>query len=69
MRENKREYCVGCYYCTEHNGKCFKKDGSNDILDKIIKSDILVFATPIYFYNINAQLKLFLVEQLQDIQK
>ena len=28
-----------------------------EILDKIIKADVIVFASPVYFYAINAQIK------------
>ncbi|MFR2534634.1 MAG: flavodoxin family protein [Clostridia bacterium] len=47
-------------YCAKHEGKCFQKDNLNEILEKVIQADVLVFATPIYFYSITAQLKAFL---------
>lgn len=59
LRENKINYCVGCYYC-QSNGKCFQNDGMNEILEKIIDADVLVFATPIYLYDISGQLKTFI---------
>ena len=59
LRENKINYCIGCYYC-QSNGKCFQNDGMNEILEKIVEADVLVFATPIYFYDVNGQLKTFI---------
>lgn len=59
LRENKINYCIGCYACKK-TGKCFQKDGMNEILEKMINADVLVFATPIYFYDISGQLKTFI---------
>ncbi len=49
--------CSGCYYCTKNNGKCIHKDDMAEILQKMIDADVLVLASPVYFYSINAQLK------------
>lgn len=49
--------CLGCYYCNEHNGECCQKDDMAEILQKMIDADVLVLASPVYFYSINAQLK------------
>lgn len=53
----KIAYCKACYYCQKSGGKCSINDDMTDILDKIIKADVLVFASPVYFYAINAQIK------------
>ena len=57
--ETKVNYCIGCNSCAS-TGKCFQNDGMNEILEKIIECDVLVFATPIYFYDIAGQLKTFI---------
>lgn len=49
--------CSGCYYCRENDGKCAHKDDMGEILQKIIDCDVLVLASPVYFYSIDAQLK------------
>ena len=49
--------CSGCYYCRDHGGECAHKDDMTDILQKMIDTDVLVLASPVYFYSINAQLK------------
>lgn len=49
--------CIGCYYCKDHDGVCVQNDDMADILQKIIDADVLVLASPVYFYSINAQLK------------
>ena len=49
--------CSACYYCRTHGGECVHKDDMADILQKMIDADVLVLASPVYFYSIDAQLK------------
>ena len=49
-------YCKGCDGCMKL-GKCVIKDDAHKILDSIKDCDGIVFATPIYFFNVTAQLK------------
>lgn len=49
--------CRGCYYCNEHNGLCVHKDDMAEILQKMIDADVLVLASPVYFYSVDAQIK------------
>lgn len=48
--------CKACYAC-KTNGICVIKDDMADVLQKIIDADVLVLASPVYFYSIDAQLK------------
>ena len=49
-------FCRGCGVCnTTH--KCVQKDDMEKILHKMVKADIIVMATPVYFYNMNGQMK------------
>ncbi len=57
VAEKKVGYCLGCYYCTKHNGECAIKDDMAEILQEMIDADVLVLASPVYFYSIDAQLK------------
>lgn len=59
LRQNRIAPCVGCNSCQIH-GECFMKDKLNDILDKIIEADVLVFASPTYYYSISGTLKNFI---------
>jgi multimeric flavodoxin WrbA len=56
IAKKKINYCKGCYAC-EGNGKCVQKDDMSQILDKMIAADVIVLATPVYFYTMCAQLK------------
>lgn len=49
--------CSACYYCRSHGGACVHRDDMAGILQKMIDADVLVLASPVYFYSIAAQLK------------
>lgn len=49
--------CKACYYCKRSGGQCIMKDDMGEILQKMIDADVLVLASPVYFYSIDAQLK------------
>ena len=57
VSEKKIGFCHGCYYCQKSGGVCAVKDDMADVLQKIIDADVLVLASPVYFYSIDAQLK------------
>ena len=57
VSEKKIGYCTACYHCKRSNGECAIKDDMAEILQKIIDSDVIVLASPVYFYSIDAQLK------------
>lgn len=51
-------YCIGCNSCFKNEGnKCFQNDDMNRIYDKLMNADMLVIASPVYFYGISAELK------------
>jgi multimeric flavodoxin WrbA len=56
LAEKKINYCTGCYAC-RGNGKCTQKDDMAQILDSMIAADVIVMATPVYFYTMCAQMK------------
>ena len=55
--EKKIAPCLGCYYCAKNGGKCVQPDDMAELLQKMIDADVLVLASPVYFYSICAQLK------------
>lgn len=56
VAEKNIGFCRGCYACKD-NGKCVIKDDMADVLQKMIDADVIVLASPVYFYSIDAQLK------------
>jgi len=57
VSEKKIGFCNACYYCKTSGGECAVKDDMAGILQKMIDADVIVLASPVYFYSINAQLK------------
>ena len=49
--------CLGCGHCQSHAGVCVQKDAMADILQKMVDTDVLVLASPVYFYSVSAQIK------------
>ena len=50
--------CIGCNSCFVREGnKCFQEDDMVKIYEKLRNADIVVIASPVYFYGISAQLK------------
>ncbi|MCR4951887.1 MAG: flavodoxin family protein [Solobacterium sp.] len=49
--------CLGCDYCREHEGTCVQKDDMQEIYPEILSADMVVFASPIYYFTLSAQLQ------------
>ncbi len=50
--------CIGCNTCFEREGhQCCQKDDMQVIYEKLKIADVIVVASPVYFYGISAQLK------------
>lgn len=56
VAEKRIGYCRACYACKEE-GVCVLRDDMAEMLQKMIEADVLVLASPVYFYSIDAQLK------------
>ncbi|WP_085833725.1 flavodoxin family protein [Clostridium merdae] len=52
--------CIACQYCFTHDGECVQKDDMNSILKDLDTADMLVLASPIYWFDISAQTKCFI---------
>ena len=50
--------CMGCNSCFTREGhECFQKDDMQKVYEKMKMADIVVIASPVYFYGISAPLK------------
>jgi multimeric flavodoxin WrbA len=58
---NKMDYkgCQGCHLCKSKSESCVIKDDLTPALDSLVNSDILVFSSPIYFWDVTGQFKCF----------
>ena len=57
VRDYKVNPCLGCNACFKTNGICAQKDDMAIIYEMMNQADMLVIASPVYFYGISAQLK------------
>lgn len=51
--------CIACGACEHYKG-CIAKDDTNLVIDKMVAADMIVFASPVYWWGITAQMKLVL---------
>lgn len=51
--------CKACEYCFSHEGECCQKDDMQEYYPLLHEADVIVYATPMYFYNFPAQLRTF----------
>ncbi|MBS7008686.1 flavodoxin family protein [Anaerostipes sp.] len=59
LYDRKIQFCRGCLAC-QTTKECVIKDDMSTILGKIQEADVLVFSTPIYFYEMTGQMKTLL---------
>ena len=59
LYDKKIEFCKGCLGC-QTTGKCILRDDAERIIAQMKAMDVLVFATPIYFYEMSGQMKTLL---------
>lgn len=54
-------FCTGCLACqSKKEGHCVIQDDADIIVSQMAKADVIVFATPIYFYEMSGQMKTLL---------
>lgn len=59
LLKNEVKGCLGCNAC-RYGKPCIQKDSFNDLVPKIESADLIVFATPLYFWTISSRLKAFI---------
>lgn len=57
LADKKINYCSGCDVCSSTDKPCPQKDDAAEIIEKMVQADVIVLATPVYFYAMSAQLK------------
>lgn len=57
LKDKNINYCSGCGLCNAKHGHCSQKDDVMEILEKMVQADVIVMATPVYFYTMAAQMK------------
>jgi len=57
LKDLKINYCTGCGVCVEGKKRCPQQDDMAGVLGKMVAADVIVMATPVYFYTMCAQMK------------
>ncbi len=59
LRGKKIAFCTGCLSC-QKTQKCAINDDAREIAEKMLNADVIVFATPVYYYGMSGQMKTLL---------
>ena len=59
LRDKEIKFCIGCLAC-QKTQRCVMHDDADAIREKMLHADVLVFATPIYYYEMSGILKTLL---------
>ena len=57
LKDRKINSCLDCGACQRNGGPCVQKDDMGDIYEKWLAADVVVLASPVYFYTWSAQMK------------
>ena len=70
LRKKTIRNCSGCFTCwTKTPGLCIHKDDmTGELFPKFIESDLVVYATPLYHFTVNATMKAFIERTLPILQ-
>jgi multimeric flavodoxin WrbA len=60
LRDKTINPCNGCSLCAIEKKPCVQKDDMAEILKKIIQADVIIMASPVYFYLMTGQMKTFI---------
>ena len=60
IAERQIGFCRACDGCMRNNGICVLYDDMAEILEIFQKADVLVLATPVYFYTMCCQMKIMI---------
>jgi len=61
LKDKNIKNCTGCYTCwTKTPGTCIFKDDMPELLEKYRAADLVVFASPLYIFNVTGILKTFM---------
>ncbi len=60
LNEMKYVGCQACMACKTGSEKCVINDDLEEVLDAVAEADVLVLASPVYFGDVNAQMKGFI---------
>jgi len=60
LRDKKFGDCFGCRACHNNDGSCVQKDDMAEVLEKVKAADVIVLASPLYYFTWTGLMKRFL---------
>jgi Multimeric flavodoxin WrbA len=65
LKDKKINHCIGCFSCWSATpGKCVLKDDMQELLGTVLEADMMVYATPLYYYTVTGLMKDFIDRKL-----
>jgi putative sterol carrier protein len=69
LADKNIKHCIGCYTCwTKTPGVCVHKDDMVEILPKLQDADLIIHASPLYYYDVTGLFKNFVDRNLPLIE-
>jgi putative NADPH-quinone reductase len=69
LKDMKINSCTGCYTCwTKTPGECIFQDDMSDLRLKFREADLIIFASPLYIFNVTGIMKNFLDRTLPNLK-
>ena len=60
IQDKNINYCLACGTCYVKKEACVHRDDMPDIIEKMINADVLVMATPVWFYAMSGRMKVLI---------
>jgi len=60
VAREKLSGCINCDSCQSNGGQCVMPDNSAAMMEKVCKADIVIFGSPVYWWGVSSQLKMFI---------
>ena len=57
LKEKVIKDCMGCGACQKNNGRCVQQDDMTEIYSEMLETDVIVLASPVYFYTWTSMIK------------
>lgn len=60
LRDKSLHPCMGCDVCSQYKKPCPQQDDAPAIVEAMLRAEVIVMATPVYFYAMSAQMKMLI---------
>lgn len=60
LKDKKINYCTGCGVCYNGVKPCPQRDDAAGLLEQMVAAEVIVMASPVYFYTVCAQMKVLI---------